>query len=267
MALDIDYTLVVNSGNYFTAPVGTALPGDLTTIGAPWTPIGHTSLDEILAFASEGGDKTVLGTLQAKNARTTYSTKSESFDITLQQFDTAALKLYYGSDMVDVLADGSLLGVPQSPTPTEAAFLAVFYDGESVFAIYAPRAEIFRGDDIDIQDTENFAGLPLTVTPLIYGTNTWPYAVTPLDAAGGAHVPVINSVAPAAQGTGKVVQVLGAYFTGTTGVTVGGTAVGSFTVISDNALAITIPTGSAGPVNVVVTTAAGASDAFSYTRA
>lgn len=184
MALDINYTLIVNSGNYFTAPTGTAMPANLLdpTVGGtgPWEPIGHTSLEEVLAFASEGGEKTVLGTLQNKNARTTYSPKTEEFAITLQQWDAAALKLYFGSDMVTVEA-GRLLGVPQDPTPTEAAFLAVFYDGTNEFAVYAPRAEIFRGEDIDIADTESFAGLPLSVTPLVHSTNTWAYAVTPLD--------------------------------------------------------------------------------------
>jgi hypothetical protein len=56
---------------------------------------------------------------------------------TLQQFDVNGLKLYYGSN-APILPDGSV-GVPSDPTPTQAAFLAVFVDGENVFAFYAPR--------------------------------------------------------------------------------------------------------------------------------
>lgn len=180
MALDINYTLVPGAGNYFVAPTGTAFPADLTTPAAPWASIGHTSLEDILDLTFEGGEKTVLGTLQAKSARTTYSPTSEEFAVVLQQFDAASLALYFGSNMVSING-GELLGIPQSPEPTEVAFLAAFYDGSRVFAFYAPRVEILRGDDPDFGDAENFAGLPLAVTPLIYDTNTWAYAVTPLD--------------------------------------------------------------------------------------
>src|SRR5690606_3027773 len=56
--------LKVGAGNYFTAPVGTALPTDLKSPGSEWVNMGHTSLEDILAFESEGGEATVLGTLQ-----------------------------------------------------------------------------------------------------------------------------------------------------------------------------------------------------------
>lgn len=180
MPLVDNATLVVGAGNYLTAPVGTALPTDLLNPEADWDNIGHTSLEDVFSASSEGGDQTVLGTLQNANLRTSRTARSESFTITLQQFDASGLKLYYGSNMVDVNSDGSLLGVPSNPTPTTAAFLAVFVDGENVFALYAPKAEIFRGDDMEISDTESLASLPLRITPLQYQTNKYPYAITPL---------------------------------------------------------------------------------------
>ncbi|PSL04134.1 hypothetical protein CLV30_106139 [Haloactinopolyspora alba] len=178
MALNNAATLVVNDGNYLTAPEGTALPADLTAPEVDWENVGHTSLEEILALSSEGGEQTVLGTLQAKSLRTTYSPRTEAMTFTLQQFDRAALKLYFGSNAVEN-ADGTL-GVPQTPQPTRCAFLAVFIDASNVFAFYAPSAEILRGDDLSVPDAESLAGLPLSVTPLVYGGNTWAYAVTPL---------------------------------------------------------------------------------------
>lgn len=176
-------TLVVGAGNYLIADVGTALPADLTEPDVEWDEIGHTSLEDVFTASSEGGEQTVLGTLQNKNLRTSRTARSETFSIVLQQFDITGLQLYYGSNMVDVESDGSLMGVPTNPQPTTKAFLAVFLDGETVFGVYAPKAEIFRGDDVDITDTESLASLPLTVTPLQYDTNKWPYAVTPLQAA------------------------------------------------------------------------------------
>ena len=178
MAINDAATLVIGSGNYFTAPVDTPMPVDLTAVATPFENIGHTSLEDILGITSEGGDATTLGTLQNKSLRTKYSARQETFALTLQQFDTPGLKLYYGSN-APVLADGSI-GVPVDPEPTIAAFLAVFIDASNVFAFYAPKAEIFRGDDLSLSDTESLAGLPLSVKPLISGSNAWAYAVTPL---------------------------------------------------------------------------------------
>lgn len=180
MSLIDNATLLVGAGNYYTAPVGTAIPDDLSIeLPEPWDNIGHTDLEEVLSMASEGGEQTTIGTLQNKALRVRIAPRSETISIPLQQFDLGALKLYFGSNAIEI-EGGKLLGVPQNPAPTERAFLAIFLDGEKVFAIYAPKVSIFRGADLEIADTESLATLPLTVTPLIHGTNKWPYAVTPL---------------------------------------------------------------------------------------
>lgn len=178
MALNDAATLVVGTGNFLTATVGTAMPADLSAPGVEWSNIGHTALDNVFAATSTGGDATVLGTLQNASLRTTYSARTESFTIDLQQFDQPALKLFFGSNSV-ILPDGSV-GVPENPEPTTVAFLAVFIDGEDYFGIYAPKAQIYRGDDLTISDTSSLASLPLAVTPLVSSPNTWSYAVTPL---------------------------------------------------------------------------------------
>lgn len=178
MALNDNATLVVGAGNYLTAVTGTALPADLKVPGLAWENVGHTSLDSIFGISSDGGDATVIGTLQNKSLRTTYATRTETMAFTLQQFDKAGLKLYYGSNAVEN-ADGTI-GVPTNPVPTTCAFVAIFIDGENVFAFYAPKAEIYRSDDLSLSDTESLAGLPLGVKPMQYGTNDWTYAVTPL---------------------------------------------------------------------------------------
>jgi hypothetical protein len=181
VALNDNATLVIGSGNYLTAPVGTDLPDDLLVPTSPWSAVGHTSLEDILSISSEGGEATTIGTLQNKSLRTKYSARTETIALTLQQFDIAGLKLYYGSN-APVLANGTV-GVPSEPTPTVAAFLAVFVDGENYFAIYAPKAEIYRADDISFGDTESLAGLPIGVKPMAFGSNTYTYAVTPLGAS------------------------------------------------------------------------------------
>jgi hypothetical protein len=178
MAIKDDATLVIGAGNYFTADVDTACPTDLLNPGASWENVGHTSLEDIFGIASEGGEATVLGTLQNKSLRTTYSTRTETMTFTVQQFDAATLRLFYGSN-APTLANG-MVGAPTNPVPTTKAFLVVFVDGSNVFAFYAPKAEIYRADDLSISDTESLAGLPLGVKPLVSGTNDYTYAVTPL---------------------------------------------------------------------------------------
>lgn len=182
MALNNNATLVVGAGNFFTAPyveaTPAALPADLGAVGAPWVNIGHTSLEDIFSVASEGGEATNLGTLQAKTLRTTYSPRTETFNLTLQQFDVDSLKLYFGANAT-VGADGELQ-VPTTADATVASFLAVFVDGTNKFGFYAPKAEIVRGDDLALSDGESLAGLPLSVKPIVHASNGWAYAVTPL---------------------------------------------------------------------------------------
>ncbi|MFE3589405.1 hypothetical protein ACFXOY_18010 [Streptomyces niveus] len=171
-------TLVIGSGNYLTAPLGTDIPADLLTPLSPWEAVGHTSLEDIFSIASEGGEATVIGSLQNKSLRTKYSARTETMALVLQQFDKAGLRLYYGSNAPEL--PSGLIGVPDDPIPTTCAFLAVFVDGENHFGFYAPKAEIYRGDDLSFGDTETLAGMPLGVKPMVYGANRWTYAITPL---------------------------------------------------------------------------------------
>ncbi|WP_223693745.1 IPT/TIG domain-containing protein [Leifsonia poae] len=68
---------------------------------------------------------------------------------------------------------------------------------------------------------------------------------------------------PAAGGT--VVTITGTGFTGTVGVTFGGTAAASFTVVNDTTITATTPAHAAGATDVVVTTPNGASNAGAFT--
>lgn len=184
MALNDSAVLAIDSGNYFTAAPGTPLPADLRSPESAWTSIGHTSLEDIMTIESDGGDAEVLGSLQNRSLRTRRAARTETFAIILQQFDEPGLKLYYGANSKK-LSDGTM-SVPNDPKPTVCAFMAIFVDGENVFAFYAPKAEIIRGDDIEFSDTESLMGLPLVVTPLAYEGNDWAYSVTPLAATSGS---------------------------------------------------------------------------------
>lgn len=185
-------TLVVNHGNYFLAPVGTKPPTDLLNPTSPWENMGHTSLEDILALTSEGGEATTLGTLQAPQLRMAYSNRSETMRVVLQQFDGPSLKLFFGSNMQATSDDARFHGVPSTPNATKAAFMAIYIDGANVFALWAPSVEVLRGDDFEISDTESLVGLPLDIKPMFYTptgsqiANAWTWALTPIEPAPDA---------------------------------------------------------------------------------
>lgn len=84
-----------------------------------------------------------------------------------------------------------------------------------------------------------------------------------------ATAPVITSATPSGAATGAQVSIYGSGFTGTvatTGVKFGATNATSWVVVSDGVIVAVMPTGTAGAANIVVTNAAGASSAFTYTR-
>lgn len=181
MALLNSAVLVPGAANYYLGAPGAAKPTSLASVASTtWTNIGHTSLENILAMSSEGGEAQNLSTMQAQPLRTTYSKRTEKFDISVHQFDAETLKLYFGKNMVDVDGDGKWLGPNLNPQVTNKAFLSVIFDGATAFAMYAPEAEIYRGDDFSLEDSEALATLPLSITPVVRAGNQYAYAMTPL---------------------------------------------------------------------------------------
>lgn len=179
MALYDDVVLNISIGRFYLAPVGTAKPlvtalGSITT---PWAEIGHTSVDNVLSSTSSGGDSTTLSTLQSKNLRSTTAPRTEAWNLTVEQFDEATLKLYFGANAI---TNEGWLDVPNAPTSTEQAFLAVLTDGGQHLGIWAPKVEIKRGDDWSFADSSSLSGLPITLTPLSFNGGDSDWSITPL---------------------------------------------------------------------------------------
>lgn len=182
MAINDNATLVVKTGRFYVAPVGTAQPEDLSAIPEVWEQMGHTSLEDILSWATEGGESTTLGSLQSPSLRNTTSARTESFTTTLLQWDEATLPFYFGANMDLISGSEIWRKVKSNPQAVKKAFLVVFEDGENRFPVYAPSAEIGRGDDLSIDSTEDLAGLPIQITLLNHEGNDWAFAVAPVGA-------------------------------------------------------------------------------------
>ncbi|MDT3331403.1 IPT/TIG domain-containing protein [Microbacterium sp. KSW-18] len=81
----------------------------------------------------------------------------------------------------------------------------------------------------------------------------------------GATVPVVSYVSPPNAGDGDLITISGSGFLGATSVTIDGDEV-EFTAVNGASVIAVVPVGEAGAVPVVVTTSAGASTAFTFTR-
>lgn len=84
-----------------------------------------------------------------------------------------------------------------------------------------------------------------------------------------APAPVVTSISPDQGSTagGTAITINGSGFTGTTGVTIGGTPASAFSVASDTRITATTPAGAAGQASVIVTNATGSNAAntlFTY---
>jgi hypothetical protein len=82
----------------------------------------------------------------------------------------------------------------------------------------------------------------------------------------GATAPTITAITPEAAGDGELVTITGSGFIGVTAITIGATPVTEFVAVNAASIMAVVPVGDAGDVPVIVTNAAGASDAFVYTR-
>lgn len=245
MALDDTAVLKVGTGHFYTAPVGTAIPTDLRNPDGAWTEVGHTSVQDILSASSEGGETTTLRSLQNKTLRQSVAARTEAFIMKLLQFDTAGLKLYYGSNSAVV---SGRVRVPSNPVPTEVAWLVVFYDGQSTAGIYAPKVSIIRSDDLAVADTENLAELSLKVTPLNYGSNDWPFEWIP----PAVILSTATATATTTSGSVSAVNVVsgGSGYTSAPAVTFsggGGTGAAATAVVTDGVVtAVNVTNGGTG---------------------
>lgn len=84
---------------------------------------------------------------------------------------------------------------------------------------------------------------------------------TKISVPASSSVPVVSSVSPASAPAagGDLVTIFGSGFLTTTAVTFDTVAASDFNVVSDSALSVIVPAGTAGPADVVVTNSAGPS--------
>lgn len=133
------------------------------------------------------------------------------------------------------------------PNPTDA--------GQGIATVSPGRAN--TGPD-GSTETQNWS---------LTGVGAYTEIANPKSVAG---VPTISAATPTGAAAAALVTITGTGFTGVTGVAgvkFGAVNAASYTVVSPTQIVATVPAGSAGAANIVVThPTAGASAAFTYTR-
>lgn len=173
MALDDAAVVFPTTAHFFTGTVGSATKPSLAAIEAfidsgtaisGLTELGHTSLDEVVAFGSDGGDSEVHGSLQNKSLREVFTSEAVDYFTakSLQLKDNEILKLYYGGGD-DTQPDEFAL--PDSPQIQERAVLMIADAASGPVGLWVEKASVKRDDTISMP-SDDFTQLPLRFTYL-----------------------------------------------------------------------------------------------------
>ncbi|MBF6394017.1 IPT/TIG domain-containing protein [Nocardia farcinica] len=250
--------------------------------------LGLTAKDAPPTFRPEveSSDVEAWGALEPP--RTDIISRKMSVSTTLLQTQRRSLELYSGLDLSTVTADATTKEIQwNDPTAPETRYHRLIFgmvDGSGADQIWIlrilPRATV---TEVGEQSWSQDGSLPYNITWSAKIDETLGYSLKNVICGPGvgplldemgfeavAAVPTISSHLPAgtlAAAGGESVALLGQHFTGTSAVTVGGTAATDYTVVDDGTLAITTPAKTAGSHNIVVTNATGPSTPYPVTYA
>lgn len=242
-----------------TLPVGLASPVSFTRLGYVaedgLKPSGSRTSSEILDWAGD-----VIAQPQDKH--------SSAFGFKLYQvYDSDVLGAVFGAAQVTTV--GSLVSVVENGEPLDIHPWLFDMRGSNG---KRTRIAIPLGQLTDIKEDpfvrNKLQAFDCTIT--CYKDSSGNKVYRYYDDGSVASVPVISSNAPSgtfATAGGQIIVLTGTNFTGTTGVTFGGTAALDFEIVSDQTLSVITPAKSAGSVDIIVTNGTGASAAYAITYA
>ncbi len=140
MALDATQVRVGLTGNLYTAPVGTPMPTDSTTVLAvAWKDLGYVDTDGLTV--TPNADVTGIGAWQSDYDVRRMTTKREfSTKFKLMQRNTETMLLAFGGGTVVVAAGVSTYTPPAGSATYERAFVLEVRDG-----LLADRWTMYRG--------------------------------------------------------------------------------------------------------------------------
>lgn len=165
MALNPNALIFPSRGTIFVAPVDTAPPtaSGLATLSPSAPPtsfecLGHTSRENLPAYAKDGGDATQYGSWWTDGIATAYDPTTWSLNFNSLQSDALSLGLAFGGGVLDSTVGFFDIG---DIAPVSKALLLLLVDGSKRRGFYHPNASITLGDAPEIA-TDAFFEIPMT---------------------------------------------------------------------------------------------------------
>jgi hypothetical protein len=161
-----DLTEVGANGGGWTAPLGTASPGDpLIQPPALWKPLGAISDDGLVqGFDEDSQEFTPWGFTSP--IRTTITKSLRTFKITAWETGRTTVKaLQYRLDVSSLAPASGLTTYSEtaSPLPDRRAFWFIVLDGDTSLGFYVPQGEISDRSDVTHKQ-DAMAGYEWTIT-------------------------------------------------------------------------------------------------------
>lgn len=243
---------------------------------ADYTDLGYVGEDGVTK--SETTDFSRIQEMGGKTVARFLSDYNASFSATLLEFNEGVAGALYGEENVTVIGEDGTHGeviIARAGTQTRPACPWVVRmvgrdDQRTMYSI--PNGQLTSVGDVTHNRT-SAAGHQITIETLPDDDGYDFYLFDDDGAVAVAAVPTITSILPAGESIGEHVTITGTRFmaggvaivTGASGVTVGGVNATDYTVVSKTQIVATIPAGTSGAEDVVVTNTTGASAATSYT--
>lgn len=168
MALNDDAVRVAVTGSVYFAPVGTALPTDVTTnLNAAFVEVGHISEDALTESYEVTKEK--LRSWQRKTGIRTLTTEVNwTFQFMMMETSPLNLELYYEGAETTVGSGVATTAIPAVGTTLAKAAVIELVDGDVITRFALPKVEV--GEREEINHT-NSNGTMYGVTVEVLGTS------------------------------------------------------------------------------------------------
>lgn len=165
MAIDGSEVRVAGAGHVYVAPIGTALPTDLTTLDPKFVDLGYVTEDGVsFSFGREVED---LNAWQGDKIRTLSTKEPATTSFSLMQTNATIMTVAFGGgEITESGTDPNKVYTfvpPKSGTNTERVLVIEFVDGASITYRYViPRTQIEGNVDFTLNRSSALT-YPLTM--------------------------------------------------------------------------------------------------------
>lgn len=168
MALNEELVRVGVTGKVYAAPVGTALPDDVTTpLNAAFEEVGLINEDG-LTEALEVTKEMLPAWQRPAGIRTLTTEVSWTWQFSAMESSPIVFDLYYGGALSAVDAGVSTTSIPAWPASTEKAWVIEIEDGDVITRYAIPKGDVTEREEVSHVNTE---GTVYGITVAVLGTN------------------------------------------------------------------------------------------------